>query len=100
MIKKILFGIFKTFSSSPETPSNMRLNSTVIVFTCCFSLLAITAVICLKCIKGYMSSTDVVLYLGGLLTSFLSIGIGAKLVQKNIEGKNPDNSSSETIKPS
>jgi len=51
-------------------------------------------------LKGYIPSTDFVLYLGGLLTSFLSIGIGAKLVQKNIEGKTPDNSSAETIKTS
>jgi len=100
MFIKVLSGIFRTFGASADTPSNIRLNSTVIVFTCCFALLSITAVVCLKCLKGYIPSTDVVLYLGGLLTSFLSIGIGAKLVQKNIEGKAPDNPNSETIKTS
>ena len=100
MIRKILTGIFRTFGASADTPSNMRFNSTVIVLTCCLTLFIVTGVVCYKCLRGYISSTDVILYLGGLQTSFLSIAIGAKLVQKNIEGKTPNNPVSETIKTS
>ena len=86
-ILKIFKSIFRTFLTGNNTPSNQRLNNTIITITVCICLLCLCVIVCIILYKHPDKLNDIILYFGGLLTTFLTIAYTGKLIQKNIESK-------------
>jgi hypothetical protein len=84
---KIFSIVSQTFFTGKDAPSNVRLNSTVITFCVCICLIALCFFTCKILYNTPEKFNDVIIYFGGLLTTFLSFAITGKLIQKKIEIK-------------
>lgn len=87
MIYKIFRIIAATFLTSKEGLSNQRLNSTVITFAVSLCLLSLCVFVCIILYNDPNKFDDIIIYFGGLLTTFLSFAITGKLIQKKLEVK-------------
>ena len=64
--------------------SNMRLNSTMIILTGCFSMVVITILFAIALFNGKVGVSEIIAF-GTVLTSFTGIGIWGKAAQKKTE---------------
>ena len=80
---KILNTIYQSLHPN-SIISNMRLNSTLIVFTGCFSIIVTTVLFAIGVYNGKASVSDIIAF-GAMVTSFTGIGIWGKAAQKKTE---------------